>query len=374
MNETLTQRAFEFCDYVYSLLRLSLLSVRVAVRRQPWACAAGLLCGWTALFAALWFAALFAVGGAIGGFIGLGFLTLGIGQGSEAFALAGAVTGFAAGFVAGFLAIFGGSVSSAPLHVVASLVIGAISAWFLTFISVAFEGIFLDFRQYRRPSLRAEEGALKPLLAQVGAKMGLPAVPILRIHDSPVPGTWTHTRTIVLTKGLVSQLDEDEMAGAMAHDLHHWISRDALCERFVWACTFPLVVLVNFYTYIVMGVRSLQWLAPFIFVLIWPAFTLLRFVVTPLMRARGRRLEYEADAAAIAAGYGAGLAGALAKTSEFEVARTGWEEALLRTHPPTEFRLEAIEVALAQPAPRRTSTALAGRPVAPRRNARLQGN
>src|SRR4029077_12769854 len=164
-----------------------------------------------------------------------------------------------------------------------------------------------------------------------------------------------------------------EMAAAMAHDLHHWISGDAHAERFVWACTFPLVILVNFYTYIVLGVRSLQKWSNFIFVLIWPAFTLLRLVVTPLLRARGRRLEYEADAAAIAAGHGAGLAGALTKVSDFELARTGWEEAPPRTHPPMEFRLEAIEEALPEPAGRRTSTVPAGTRVAARRNPRLEG-
>ena len=81
--------------------------------------------------------------------------------------------------------------------------------------------------------------------------------------------------------------------------------------------------------------------------LLWPALVLVRWVIAPVMVTRGRRLEFEADAAAIAAGYGPALARALTKMGNFETARTGWEAAIMRSHPPIEFRLEAIEEASA---------------------------
>jgi Zn-dependent protease with chaperone function len=355
------QRSFVSGEVTRVLIQYSLKSAQWAFDRQPWACAAGLICGWTALFVALWVAMLAAVLGAIGGFFSIGFLSFGIGQASQGLVLAGAATGFAAGFVQGFLWIFGGSLSAAPEHVILSLAAGVLLAALITTFCTLLEPVLLDLRSYRRPSRRVQEGALQPLLDEVAARMGFQRAPFLRIADTPTPGVWTYLRHMVLTKGLIEQMDEEEIAAVMAHEIHHWSHGDPGATRFVWACTFPLVVLVNLYTFVFTRVQSVQRFATFAWVMVWPAFTLLRFVVAPLMVARGRTLEYEADAGAIAAGYGPALASALAKTADFEIARTGWEEALLRTHPPLEFRLEAIEEAAAKPARRATATAGAGK-------------
>jgi Zn-dependent protease with chaperone function len=343
------------------LVKYSLKSIHWALDRQPWACVAGLICGWTALFVALWVAMLCAVIGAIGGAFSIGFLSFGVGQASQGLVLGGAATGFAAGFVQGFLWIFGGSVSTAPEHVVLSLAAGIVLAVLITTFCTLFEPILLDFRSYRRPSRRAQEGALQPLLQEVAERMGFTTAPLIRIADTPAPGVWTYLRHIVLSKGLIDQMDEEEIAAVMAHEIHHWSHGDPMATRFVWACTFPLVVLVNVYSFVFSRVQSVQRFATFAWVLVWPAFTLLRFVVAPLMVARGRTQEYEADAGAIAAGYGPALGSALAKAKDFEMARTGWEEALLRTHPPIEFRLEAIEEAASKPARRATAASKAGK-------------
>src|SRR5207244_786361 len=145
-----------------------------------------------------------------------------------------------------------------------------------------------DFRSYRRPSRRAQEGALIPLLRDVGTRMGLEFVPKLRIFDSPVLGVWTHTRHIVLSKGLIDQMDEDEMAAVMAHELTHWVRGDQLAARFVWGCALPLVLLANLYTYVFLRMSSAKRFGTLALILVWPALTLLRFFVQPLMVARGR--------------------------------------------------------------------------------------
>jgi hypothetical protein len=56
-----------------------------------------------------------------------------------------------------------------------------------------------------------------------------------------------------------------------------------------------------------------------------------------------RQAEYDADAAAARIGRGPELISALEKLSAFEAARTGWEAALYRTHPPTALRIERLE-------------------------------
>src|SRR4029077_13805183 len=128
-----------------------------------------------------------------------------------------------------------------------SLLVGAILALLLTAFFFLFEPLILDFHSHRRPSRRAKEGALQPLLESVGQSMGFDAVPSLLISDVPVPGIWTYLRNIVITKGMIEQMDDDELAGIMAHELHHWSHGDAGTTRFVWSCTFPLVVLISFH-------------------------------------------------------------------------------------------------------------------------------
>jgi Zn-dependent protease with chaperone function len=300
-----------------------------------------LLTGWTALFVALWVAAVFAFVGAIIGFVAGGAATFNLGQGSEAFTIAGSLGGAAAGFLLGFGVIFGGSIAAAPLHVLISLGVGVVAAVFLTWLSDELEDLSLDLRSYRRPSHRAEEQRVVTTLIAVSEALGYRAPPTLRIADQPLPGAWTYTRTIVVTKGLIKQLDGEEITAILAHELHHCASGDALAQRFVWGCCFPIVLLHNLYTVVM---KSLWWKA-LVVLFLWPAPVLMRWVVAPIMTARGRTQEFEADAAAIAAGYGPALARALNKLQNFEVARTGWEAAILRTHPPTEFRLEAIEAA-----------------------------
>jgi Zn-dependent protease with chaperone function len=355
------ERSFMSSQMSRLMIKNSFKSAKWALDRQPWACWAGLICGWTALFVALWVAMLCAVLGAIGGAFSIGFLSFGIGQASQGLVLAGAATGFAAGFVQGFLWIFGGSVSAAPEHVVLSLGAGVVLAMLVTMFCTFFEPILLDFRSYRRPSRRAHEGALPALLQEVVGRMGFSRGPYLRIADTPVPGAWTYLRHIVLSKGLIDQLDEDEIAAVMAHEMHHWTHGDPMATRFVWACAFPLVLLTNLYIFVFTRAQSVQKYSVFAGIIVWPAFTMLNFLVAPLMVARGRKQEYEADAGAIAAGYGPALASALAKLKDFETARTGWEQALLRTHPPVEFRLEAIEEAAAKPARRATAASGAGK-------------
>ena len=152
------RRSFISGDATGVMVKASFRSAQRAFERQPWACAAGLVCGWTALFVALWVAMLAAILGAIGGFFSIGFLSFGIGQASQGLVLAGAAAGFAAGFVQGFLWIFGGSISAAPAHVLLSLIAGGVLALVITTFCTLFEPVLLDFRSYRRPSRRAQEG------------------------------------------------------------------------------------------------------------------------------------------------------------------------------------------------------------------------
>ena len=78
-------------------------------------------------------------------------------------------------------------------------------------------------------------------------------------------------------------------------------------------------------------------------VIAWPAWVILTVVVAPTVAVSQRRYEYAADAAAGNLGYAAAMISALRKMGAFEGVRTGWEQAMNATHPPTELRIEALQ-------------------------------
>lgn len=163
------------------------------------------MCDWSAPVVALWFAVLLAILGAIGGLVAIGFVTFGVGQSSQGFAVSGALAGLAAGFVAGFTGVYGGSIQAAPSHLVIALIVGVVSAMIISSVCILFEAQLLDFRQFRRPSRRPDDAKLRAILAEVGETMAFKTLPKLRISDGPVPGAWTHASHIVLSKGLLNQ-------------------------------------------------------------------------------------------------------------------------------------------------------------------------
>jgi len=92
------------------------------------------------------------------------------------------------------------------------------------------------------------------------------------------------------------------------------------------------------------GLQFGRRIIPFIaWMFAWPSWLLVRFVVAPAAASGMRKSEYDADAAAERIGRGPALIRALDKLSAWERARTGWEAALYRNHPPTPLRIERLE-------------------------------
>jgi heat shock protein HtpX len=82
-----------------------------------------------------------------------------------------------------------------------------------------------------RPLREGEGEAVRGTLARLARGADLP-VPRLRFVDTDVPnalvtGRSPATATVVVTRGLVERLDEDELAAVLAHELAHVKNRDA---------------------------------------------------------------------------------------------------------------------------------------------------
>jgi Zn-dependent protease with chaperone function len=183
--------------------------------------------------------------------------------------------------------------------------------------------------------------------------MDLPALPRFALDETVIPNAYTHMRTIVITKGLLQSLDDGEIKAILAHELQHWQAGDAVALRFVWAASLPAALLYNFGVWLSRGRHAIgvgpgkagqQILGLVGLFVAWPADILIRLVLIPVIRGSQRACEYRADTAAAQIGLAPQMISALRKMSAFESGRTGWEYALSATHPPTELRIEALEV------------------------------
>jgi Zn-dependent protease with chaperone function len=330
---------------------------RVGLARQPWATTLALLASYTGVFLALWAAV---AGLVLGGLVGAGLIDSNSITRAIAVGTGGSVTIIsvvASAVVSAFIAFGVVYVAILVLHGPIQVLITVVGAFLVTVVTVGvisrFEQDLLVLRGYRRPS-RDEARQLAPVVQRVGTAMKLSAYPRFCIWDSAVPGAWTHMRHVVITTGLLQALEEDELAAVLAHEMHHWRRGDSVSLRIVWAAALPVAVLYNLGR--VMAGRRQQdtptvqipnayrgLMAIVGWAILWPTWVLMKVVIGPATAARGRRYEYEADAAAAQIGLAQPLIEALRQISIFEPARSGWEEVIMASHPPTELRIEALQ-------------------------------
>ncbi len=309
-----------------------------------------LLAAWTGLAAAVELAALGALLGAGATLVTLhntlsayatpGPFWAGI-DGAVALAAAGA--GALAGAVGGVSVVYGGSVLAAPDVIKTEVWTGLVFTVIVTIAIYVVEPWLLTRRGYRRLAWQEDERVTRLLTAAAETLLfDIDTLPRVLIKDTLDPGAWAQMRVIVLTRGLLDLLDDDELAGVLCHELHHWHAGHPVGQRLVWAAALPLVLAQSVALW-VQGFRSglvrlIGWL------LFWPVHALIRFAIAPTFAARGRSYEYRADAAAAQSNeaYREGLERALTKLSLLEAPRNGWEATLIRSHPPTALRIERL--------------------------------
>lgn len=323
------------------------------LRRHPRGVLVALVLSWTGTWLAFWGAAFGAV---LGILIAVGATSsghgLGVALGQSVTPLA-VVGGFFIGAAGGFLLVLRAIYANHPLQPLIALVTGFVAAALLMLMIATYERLGLRLRGYRRLS-RDEVRRVAPLVKDVAEAMNLDGLPRFAIADLAIPNAWAHMRTIVLTTGLLQTLDDAELQAILAHELHHWHSGDSVGSRLVWCAAWPIALTVNIGRYLAGGEyggdlgKSVPRIQKGIVYLIgwgiaWPGWLMLKYVVVPIAASTKRRYEYEADAAAASLGLAAPLSSALRKMGAFESGRTGWEQAMAATHPPTELRVEVLQ-------------------------------
>jgi Zn-dependent protease with chaperone function len=338
--------------------------LRRGLRRQRSTVLTALVVSWTGVWLAPWGAVL---GGLVGMLAAGGIATgwaaehhlyeIGVGQAVSVVSLSlGLVVGVLAGCV---LAVTASATN--PVAGVVSVGLGGVLTMLVVVLVATLERPMLRLRGYRRLS-RDEARRVAPLVQQVAGAMALDGLPRFAMSDTVLPNAWTHMRTIVLTAGLLQMLEDPELAAVLAHELHHWRKGDAVGLRLLWAAALPTALLLNLGTWIAgsgatqrspsadRGGEAPRPPARGVLCLIgwaisWAPWIIIKFVLAPMAAATQRRYEYEADEGAASIGLSNALSSALSKIGAFESGRTGWERAIVATHPPTALRIEALETA-----------------------------
>ena len=257
--------------------------------------------------------------------------------------IVGVLGGALVGALTAFIAVFGGSIVLAPQTLLAELLTGALIGLGMTAILYRGERLILAGIGYRRLTWDEWE-RIAPLAADAARDLGLWAGPLphLLVADTLDAHAWAQMRAIVITRGLLDILDDDELRAVLAHELYHWAEGHPVGQRLVWACALPLVPLQALALWL--GRSREGVLASIAWCLFWPIHLIVRVMVAPMFARYSRSYEFLADASVAACGpaYREGLRSALSTIAMIEAPRTGWESTLVRSHPPTPLRLERL--------------------------------
>jgi hypothetical protein len=319
-----------------------------AVRRRWAPGLVALVCAWSGAWLAVWLvvadaitgAVLSALGSAIGAALaGTGSST---GPGSGALTVAGGALRAAAG---GVVSAVGALVGEEPLAFLGVLAGGLAVSVALLAASVAMEPRLLRLNGCRRMS-RREAARVIPLLQAAAADLGLSSLPLLLMAGGDDLRVRVHTRHLVVGRSLLEELGagpagDAALEAVLCHALHHWAAGDGVGWRWVRCCGLPLVILYDAGCWMAQQGNALIALAGWI--VLWPAWLLVRLVIEPVVALGSRPQEYAADAAVRATGRGEALHQALSLLGELEPGRSGWNRVIAATHPPRELRLEALE-------------------------------
>jgi hypothetical protein len=317
------------------------------VRRRWGAGGVSLVCAWSGVWLAVWLLVADTLLGALLSALGYSISTAligggGTGPGGAALSVAGGALRGAAG---GLVSSIAGLIVDEPLQFLAALCGGLVASAAVFAGAVALEPWLMRLRGFRRMS-RRERTRLVPLLEAEAADLGLTSLPLVLMADGDSLRVRAHSRHLVVGRGLLDELGDGPAGDAaldavLCHALQHWAVGDGAGDLFVRCCGLPLVILYNAGWWLAAQGNALIALVGW--VVLWPAWLLVRLVIQPIVAISSRRQEYAADAAVAATGRGEALHQALSLLGELEPGRSGWGRVMAATHPPRELRLEALE-------------------------------
>jgi Zn-dependent protease with chaperone function len=167
---------------------------------------------------------------------------------------------------------------------------------------------------------------------------------------------------VVVTSFAIGELDEDELAGVLAHELSHHLGFHTVALTISHWLSIPVVVLarIGFFLQNVARAATDSFashsvvlsalggiIAGILNLTAW-AFLASLYAADAIANLFGHRLEFEADQRTVTMGYGSQLARALRRVISLDGSRRpeGWRERLNASHPPALTRVARIEAQL----------------------------
>lgn len=148
--------------------------------------------------------------------------------------------------------------------------------------------------------------------------------------------------TLVLTKGVVDLLSDEDIKGLIAHELAHFHHYDTMGALFTYVANFPMSLLMKKLRQIDSTLGD--GIAKFFFNIIFGFFRLIEFVGELILMSHSRKQEYVADMSALKWGYGEELAGMLIHLYQLSMEKPkSIREMIKMTHPPITKRIEQLE-------------------------------
>ncbi len=236
------------------------------------------------------------------------------------------VTGFLVGAAVGVA--FG---SALLLGLAVAGVSALVTAGATGFAVLSGDGMILDLEHATRSGPREQQ--LRNVVAELALAAGIPA-PTVYVIESPTlnamsVGRSTDRASIAITRGLLDQLDREQLQGVIAHELAHIANLDSRHAVLVALLVGAIVVLTDVFLHLVIEVARNPWTGDDLkdtaaALALWLVVVVVGFVVGGLLKlvapvaalavqaAVSRDREYLADATAVAITRNpAGLIGAL---------------------------------------------------------------
>ena len=238
------------------------------------------------------------------------------------------------------------------------LTLGLIIPFYLVFIIIAIlpsaEELWRVVNGIRPLRIFAEKERLQPLLKEVYVtyrkyrKETHTQDIQLHIQESMEINAFAFGReTLVLTKGAIDLLGDDELKGLIAHELWHFHNYDTLVALFSWVANFPMVFLMKKLHRINDSLEA--GITKFLFNVVFIVFRFIEFIGDLILMRQSRYQETLADALAMKMGYGKELTGALIQIYQISMEKPkSITEMLKATHPPITERIDLLETYMYQ--------------------------
>ena len=162
-------------------------------------------------------------------------------------------------------------------------------------------------------------------------------------------------RTVIITRGLINNMDADMIKGVLAHEFGHIASGDSdlklgisVSNGILWLATiaFNLIIVLIAGLVAILSEKAGSWLSVLGITVVTLIYTIWVKLGMLLVNATSRKDEHAADAFAVDCGYGNHLYAAL-DTLDGVKTRSSFFSLLASTHPDTVDRLKAIQARLA---------------------------